>query len=437
MAEPAQAPESSAVVAPLRVAIVGAGPGGLTLAAILHRTPGVSCVVYELEPTHASRVQGSMLDIHKHSGQLALSKAGLLDEFKKHMMVDATEFYLRDSDKAEVHMYHTEEGKEDPERPEIDRGVLRRILLDALSPETVKWGKKVVDVELVAPTPGSETLEPRDSDSSASSKFKLLFADGTTSSPEGPFDVLVGADGTWSRVRRSDNLYLNPLPPPYSGITCLWSSISNVDTRFPHISKYVGNGSCLTINAETTKCMMAQKNGDGSIKTFTYIPAGEDWKDTIGVDWSKSDGGLKAALDEVAEKVVPEWNAVAKELLTQCDEEDFAIRPLYQFPPGHRWEKKVPGVTLLGDAAHVVTPFTGVGVNLAMHDSYDLAVALEKVVAGHSSLGTALEDYEEAIMQRAGIHAQRTLRNQKTFLGGGGIADAIEKMKLVFSMTEK
>ena len=75
-----------------------------------------------------------------------------------------------------------------------------------------------------------------------------------------------------------------------------------------------------------------------------------------------------------------------------------------------------------------------------MHDAYDLGVALEKVVAGHSessSLSTALEEYEEAIMHRAGIHAQRTIRNQKTFLGGGGIADAMEKMKLVFSMTEK
>jgi hypothetical protein len=288
-----------------------------------------------------------MLDLHKRSGQLALSKAGLLDVFKKHMMVDATEFYLRDSEKGEVHMYHTEEGKEDPERPEIDRGVLRRILLDALSPDTVKWGKKLVDVELALPASHS--------DSSSQSKFNLIFADGTTSSSDGPFDVLVGADGTWSRVRRSDNLYLNPLSPPYCGIICLWTSISNVDERFPRISKYVGNGSCLTTNLETTQCMMAQKNGDGSIKTFVYIPADEDWKEKVGVDWPEVEdgtgrgvrgrrpGSVKVALEEVAEKIMPDWNEEAKGLLTHCDEEEFAIRPLYQFPPGHRWEKKVPG----------------------------------------------------------------------------------------------
>ena len=88
--------------------------------------------------------------------------------------------------------------------------------------------------------------------------------------------------------------------------------------------------------------MMAQKNGDGSIKTFIYIPADEDWKDKIGVDWD-SKKGIKAALEEVAEKVLPDWNKEAKELLTQCDEEDFAPRPLYQFLPGQRWEKKVSG----------------------------------------------------------------------------------------------
>lgn len=333
MLGPSQPPSSSSEVlnAPsLKVAIVGAGPGGLTLAAILHRTTNVSCTVYELEPSQNSRIQGSMLDIHKHSGQLALSKAGLLEEFKKHMMVDATEFYFRESKDGNVRMYHTEEGKEDPERPEIDRGVLRGILLGALDSGTVKWGKKVVDVELVSEA------------DSAAPKFKLLFADGTTSvsdsNPGGTFDVLVGADGTFSRVRRCSNLYMNPIPPPYSGITCLWSSISNIDTRFPHLSKYIGNGSCLTLNPECTKCMMSQKNGDGTVKTLFYIPAELDWKDTIGVDWKNE----SLALGEVVEKIIPEWNEEAKDLIRHCDEGEFAVKPLYQFPPGHRWEKKVP-----------------------------------------------------------------------------------------------
>ena len=96
--------------------------------------------------------------------------------------------------------------------------------------------------------------------------------------------------------------------------------------------------------------MMAQKNGDGSIKTFIYVPSNENWKETVGVDWPEeaeaddTGGKLKAALREVAEKIMPGWNEEAKGLLTHCDEEDFAIRPLYQFPPGHRWDKKVPGL---------------------------------------------------------------------------------------------
>ncbi|WP_240164148.1 FAD-dependent oxidoreductase [Pseudomonas allii] len=66
----------------LRIAIVGAGPGGLTLARILYRH-GVTASVFERERSPLERPQGGTLDLHAESGQLALQRAGLEDAFKR------------------------------------------------------------------------------------------------------------------------------------------------------------------------------------------------------------------------------------------------------------------------------------------------------------------------------------------------------------------
>ncbi|TEB37868.1 hypothetical protein FA13DRAFT_1725484, partial [Coprinellus micaceus] len=214
--------------------------------------------------------KGGMLDIHKGSGQLALAKAGLLDEFKKRMRVDATEFYLRYSD-GRVHWHHTEVGKEDPDRPEIDRGDLRNMLLSGLEEQDVEWGKRLLRVE-----------------KGEDAKFTLHFEDGTSASG---FDVVVGADGTWSRVR-----------PLRSDLHSLLSSISELDTRFPKLAEFVGNGSCMLVDGKVG--IMAQKSGDGSVKTYSFITVGERWKEESG---------------------------------------DFTIRQLYRYPPGHKLEKNCSG----------------------------------------------------------------------------------------------
>ena len=65
-----------------RIVIIGAGPGGLTLARILQQR-GVKSAIYESEESANARNQGGSLDLHEDTGQSALRACGLIVEFKK------------------------------------------------------------------------------------------------------------------------------------------------------------------------------------------------------------------------------------------------------------------------------------------------------------------------------------------------------------------
>lgn len=196
--------------------MVGTGLGGLTLARVLH-VHGIPVTVYEAESSPTARTQGGMLDIHDYNGQLALNAAGLMDEFHAIVIEGRQAMRLVERDGTVLHEM-ADDGTGG--RPEVQRAELRRILLDSLPADTVRWGYKVS---------GTRAL--------GEGRHEVAFADGSTVVT----NLLVGADGAWSRVRP----LLSDATPEYVGTSFVETYLFDADTRHPAAAKAVGGGSMI------------------------------------------------------------------------------------------------------------------------------------------------------------------------------------------------
>ncbi|TCK25548.1 FAD-dependent oxidoreductase [Pseudonocardia endophytica] len=351
----------------MHVTIVGAGLGGLVLARVLH-VHGVPVTVHEAEASPSARTQGGMLDIHEHNGQVALRAAGLFDEFRA-LVLEGHEASRVLAPDGTVLLDEPDDGTGG--RPEVQRGELRRMLLDALPDGTVHWGHRVTGVRALG-----------------EGRHELTFADGTTETTE----LLVGADGAWSRIRP----LLSDATPEYTGTSFVETYLFDGDTRHPRTAEAVGAGAML---ANTPgKGIQAHRESDGRLHTYVALSRPQDW--FAAVDFTDPAGA--------AERIAQEFEGWAPELTALITEGDTdpVLRPLNALPVGHRWDR-VPGVTLLGDAAHLSVP-NGEGANLAMFDGAELAVA---IAAHPGDVEAALRAYEGALFPRSADEAAEAVRD--------------------------
>ncbi|MER7676398.1 NAD(P)/FAD-dependent oxidoreductase [Streptomyces sp. NPDC096934] len=349
-----------------RISIIGAGPGGLTCARILQQH-GMAVTVHDRDTGPDARNQGGTLDLHADNGQIALRAAGLLDEFFELARPEGQE--MRRMDPAGTVTSHQIPGPDELFKPEIDRGQLRDLLLGSLRPGTVRWGSALERV-------GGPAEGPR----------QLHFADGTTVET----DLVIGADGAFSRVRPA----VSPAVPEPTGISFLEAWFSDAENRHPDIAELVGQGSAHAADGE--RGMFAQRNGNDHIRVYLIQRVPVDWLGASGLTADDTDGIRALLLERYAH-----WSPRMRRMITD-NEGVYVDRPILALPVPHAWEHD-PSVTLLGDAAHLMPPL-GVGVNLAMLDAAELALAL----ADSTTVDDALRTYEKTMLPRS-IETARVL----------------------------
>lgn len=362
-----------------KIAIVGGGPAGLTLARLL-QLKGANVKVYERDLNKDARVQGATLDLHYESGLKALDAAGLLDAFKTNYRPGADRMRIVDQHAAIFFDQHNEVSEEnfgsEHFRPEIDRGPLRKILLESLQPDTVVW-----DCQFLSMSP----LEQG---------WKLEFKNGTTATA----DIVIGADGANSKIRP----FLTNIVPFYSGVTALEGNVYDSETVTPNIHALLKDGKIFAFGGDKT--LIVSSKGDGSLGFYAGFNISENWIRESGIDFKN-----KEQVATWFKQTFSDWGTSWHELF-ENETVQFIPRQINSMPLDQSW-KAQPNLTLVGDAAHLMPLYAGEGVNMAMLDSLELSECLTS--DEFKDLQSAISFYEIQMRKRAAMATEESLKNTK------------------------
>jgi 2-polyprenyl-6-methoxyphenol hydroxylase-like FAD-dependent oxidoreductase len=374
---------------PKNITIIGAGLGGLALANMLHSN-GIDAVVYESEQSSTFRKEGGILVMHEDVGEHALKLMKLFDKYQD--IVVRASGTIRVYDKSAILQY---EDSECVTISLVEREKLRNMLLASLPKSMVQWDKKIVR---------AISLE--------NGQHQIITASGESFLT----DLLIGADGIWSKVRP----LVSNKKPKYCGTTFIETRFENVNEKYKKISKIVGSGSLIALSDK--KGIITESNTGNTLnKIIVYFTLKLDEKSIKSISHTINDTKITKSKIYAYFK---DWDEKLQTFITENNNE-FILRPIYLLPQGHSW-KRIPGVTLLGDAAHAMSPVGSIGANQAMLDGVELAQA---IITHPDNTEEALSAYEKDMFPRSKAVTADTVSVLTNTLKPDGLHRYIELLK--------
>jgi 2-polyprenyl-6-methoxyphenol hydroxylase-like FAD-dependent oxidoreductase len=221
----------------------------------------------------------------------------------------------------------------------------------------------------------------------------LRFAGGETAVA----DIAVGSDGANSRLRE----LVTPTRPKYVGVSLVECLVPSAKQTMPELWDLLGGSALIALGGEKTIGMGTKP--EGSVLIYAGL---------------KTDGGtVRRSLEEA---ILPDqrvawfranfegwsgrWEPLFREAVSTV------WRPLLVCPSDQQWKPK-PSVTLIGDAAHVMPPYAGEGVNMAMLD----ALVLSQVLLSEQSSSSAIATFEAEMFARMQDMTADTMANTEMF----------------------
>jgi 2-polyprenyl-6-methoxyphenol hydroxylase-like FAD-dependent oxidoreductase len=358
----------------LEVLIIGAGTGGLCLAHGLLAS-GLNVRVFERDRTPVDRLQGYRLHISA-TGNQALKACLPPENFRRYIQASAianTAVTFLDSNLnrlLQIDVPPVDRDSPESERP-ISRISLRRILLEGLE-DVVAFDKTFVAYE-----------------AASDAKVCVRFKDGSTASG----DIVVGADGASSRVRAQLLPQARRLD---TGIIVLSGKFPLDDKARRETPAPVFRGPTLIIGP--SGCFLfasAVEYPPDALRTYDRDEYAM-WGFSAPRDLIASDIDVATLsgneIKDLALAQMEGWDPTLRQLVERADPATMTSFEAKSAEPVGPW--KTGAVTLLGDALHNMTPFRGMGANMALRDAAALSEALIGVTQGRKNRTDAIAAYE-------------------------------------------
>jgi 2-polyprenyl-6-methoxyphenol hydroxylase-like FAD-dependent oxidoreductase len=210
-------------------------------------------------------------------------------------------------------------------------------------------------------------------------------------------DIAIGNDGANSRLRE----LVTTIRPEYVGVSRVEGIVPAAKQTIPELWDLLGGSALIALGGERTIGMGTKP--DGSVLIYAGLKTHDDTARASLDEASGPDQGV-AWFHANFEGWSELWDPLFREAVSMV------WRPLLVCPSNQQWEPK-PNVTLIGDAAHVMPPYAGEGVNMAMLD----ALMLSKLLLSEESPSGAIAKYEAEMFARMRDMTADTMANTEMF----------------------